>query len=151
MPDLDNTTAHCTILGLKVTGTFMPRCPDDPAVFIIEIGKTGFNAYAVRRAGVPDSYGAELSSTAQTIVCPGEKYVDLFAASSSTDTFRKVCEQILNTHNAGPRLRLTVSEDPKVDLGALEETDNRDQCQKFKGVEESLPDDSGGRGSAARG
>ena len=121
MPDRDNKTSYAMILGLKITGTFPPRCPEDPVVFIIERGKNGFNAYAVRQAGVADGFGEELSGAAQAIITSGERYADLFASSSSTSTFLKVCEQILNTLNTGPRAILSISHEPRVDLGSIEE------------------------------
>jgi hypothetical protein len=60
--------------------SFPARSLTSPKTFILEVGTDGFNAYAVDAAGVRR----------------------LFAASSSTSTFLKVMEQIVNSSGSAP-------------------------------------------------
>jgi hypothetical protein len=60
--------------------SFPARSLTSPKTFILEVGTDGFNAYAVDTAGSRE----------------------LFAASSSSVTFLKVMEQIVNSNGNAP-------------------------------------------------
>ena len=77
------------LFNVPVDGDFSPRSLDSPKIFVLEIGKDGFNAY---------------------IYHPTEPSMEVFAASRSTIDFLKVVGTIYNSNGNGAALEFSAVE-----------------------------------------